>query len=114
MGGNAHHVPSRPLGYALDAGQTATFPSVGLGFGSSAEEVAQRALEARAREAEATADASALWQLADQHIPSDIREFGVRHGMPELTAEIWRSAFAKGWREAHKALCDSSPKDGTS
>lgn len=58
----------------------------------------------RAREAAQVAnDGHALWALADLYMPSDVREYGARHKMPELTAEIWRSAFCAGWRAAMRA-----------
>jgi hypothetical protein len=69
----------------------------------------QAALEARAI-ADAKADQSAVWALADLYLPSDIREFGARHKIPELSEHIWRSAFVAGWRAANRAKPDDGGK----
>jgi len=45
-------------------------------------------------------DVHAVWALADLLIPTDIREFGDRHRIPQITEEVWRSAFTAGWRAA--------------
>jgi hypothetical protein len=42
--------------------------------------------------------------LADHYLPADVKEFGERHGIPELTNEMWRGAFIAGWRAAFRAL----------
>jgi hypothetical protein len=69
---------------------------------------AQRAADEHDRAKEAAQevianDGHALWALADLYAPPDIREWATRHKMPELTTEIWRSAFCAGWRAAMRA-----------
>lgn len=67
------------------------------------DQAEQQALEARALE-DARADQAAVWALADLYCPSDIREFGERHKIPELSMHLWRSAFVAGWRSALRAI----------
>jgi len=50
-----------------------------------------------------TGDKAAIWHIADQHIPDDIKSFGKRHNMPAFVDEVWRSAFIAGWYAAHGA-----------
>jgi hypothetical protein len=47
-------------------------------------------------------DAKALWLLADQSIPTDIKEMAARWKMSEVVQEMWRNAFMAGWRAAHQ------------
>jgi hypothetical protein len=67
------------------------------------DDAERRAAEARAI-ADARADARAVWLLADLMIPTDVKEFAARLRVPELGAEIWRSAFITGWRMAHRPV----------
>ena len=62
-------------------------------------EVAAEQAKFKAHE-DARADQRAVWALADVLVPPDIQEFGRRHGIPQLTDEIWRVAFCAGWRAA--------------
>jgi hypothetical protein len=62
---------------------------------ASADAAEQRAI------ADAKADASAVWALADFYLPPDMREWTAR---TELTAHAWRTAFVAGWRAANRFL----------
>lgn len=62
---------------------------------------ADAAAEARLIE-NARADAKAVWLLADQSVPADVREAAERWQMKETLIEIWRGAFIEGWRAAHR------------
>lgn len=59
----------------------------------------------------AKADEQAVWALADYFLPSDVREFGERHGIPELASELWRGAFVAGWRAALRKEPDKRGRD---
>jgi hypothetical protein len=38
------------------------------------------------------------WQIADEHIPADVREMAKRWKMEEALIEMWRGAFIQGYR----------------
>lgn len=46
----------------------------------------------------------ALWALADQHIPPDVREMAHRWKMDHTLVEMYRAAFIAGWRAAVSAV----------
>ena len=66
------------------------------------EKWAQEAAEQKAAEQRmidnAQADAKAVWVLADFYLPPDVKEFFARHKMEETGCEMWKQAFAAGWR----------------
>ena len=70
--------------------------------GSMAEKWAIEAAEQKAAEQrmvdDARADAKAIWALADFYLPPDVKEFFARRKMEETGCEMWRQAFAAGWR----------------
>lgn len=72
-------------------------------FAQAARGDAEHKQAAEAAQEVVANESHALWALADLYIPPDIREYGARHKMPELTSEIWRAAFCAGWRAAMRA-----------
>lgn len=67
-----------------------------------AKEDAERRAEEIRRIEDARADSKAIWVLAEYSMPPDAMEFFNRHGLGAAGAEIWRQAFAAGWRAAHR------------
>jgi hypothetical protein len=59
----------------------------------------------------ARADPSAVWDLADLHVPTDVRSFSALFFRPGLAARIWRSAFVAGWRAADRSKTVKDPKN---
>lgn len=53
----------------------------------------QRGIEQRVAEAEMAHD------LANLICPEDIKEFGRRHGVPNLAEVIWNNGFMAGYRQ---------------
>lgn len=52
------------------------------------------------------AQAKAESLLADMHMPSDLRDFAARMGVPELANLIWTNGFLAGWRLAGRSTDD--------
>lgn len=57
----------------------------------------------RKRLADALADAKAVWLLADQSMPDDLKTWCEQHHIPEFAKMCWRSAFVEGWRTRERA-----------
>jgi hypothetical protein len=74
----------------------------GLGMDEFDDRRAKECWQQRAL-ADAKADASAVWALADFYLPPDMKEWAAEHRIPELTAHAWRTAFVAGWRAAKRS-----------
>lgn len=57
----------------------------------------------RKKIADAAAERAALWALADEHMPPDVRDLAARWRLPWLAEFVWCSAFVVGWRAAMSA-----------
>jgi hypothetical protein len=91
------------MGFDLDKYREARERGPSVGEIWQKEEMQRKADEDR-RLQDTLADANGVWLLADHYLPADVKEFGERHGIPELTNEMWRGAFIAGWRAAFRAL----------
>lgn len=64
--------------------------------------VAERAEQERQEAMRRAAAEGALWQLAELHMPADVREAAARWKLDAVMTEMWRSAWIAGWRAAYE------------